>query len=382
MVGPHNRDWERLKRDAHEINIGWPWATVENRVRHSTAPHNYIIAGRLRTTIGETGGEIDGLPVSVASDGMGLLSGLGCGAGQPCMQGVECLQGTSCTHTSSGDYTSGLPTGVGSISGALPATSAWDIYCHGIPSASEERQATSLGDDLKTTVYISPLEGHQHRPGRAQLLLKGLYGPEKARRAWTETIANVGEYVRHGKGLKIITTHIDDELAASAPREASAELGKEIHGGFERVNGKPPKFNGIDNSIDHGASTIRIGQERMIQDICSHFGTPDGKPLPLPLRVAERLTSAEDLLGSAVYPYSSSVGALLGTSTSTRPDAVGALTGCMEDPMQQYARQRAQLEEVELDDVPTEEMVALAQDATSCQGQGRRASMESAQEFS
>ena len=209
-----------------------------------------------------------------------------------------------------------------------------------------------LNGEMDLDVYLEQPKGYEDKDRTLVCKLnKTLYGLKQAPRAWNqklkaeleklgfrESAADAGLYIGIRDNHPIyILVYVDDLLIASQDLSVVQGIKETIKKLFDaRDLGDAKMFLGIVINRDRPARTIKLTQERLVDDLLTQHNMLDAAPKELPLSPGAVLSkTAGDRLDTSIYPYSSLVGSLLYLSITTRPDiaqAVGALARHMATP--------------------------------------------------
>ena len=229
----------------------------------------------------------------------------------------------------------------------MAITAASDLELHML-----DIKTAFLNGELEQPLYITQPQGYEaDDPTLVCHLNKTLYGLKQAPRAWhlklkaeleklgfTESRADAGLFraIINGEAMYILA-YVDDLLMACSNIGVITSVKKKIMELFDARNlGEANMFLGIVITRDRDSRTIKLTQERAINDLLAEFNMEECKPKDVPLSVGTVLTkTAGSPLDTSKSPYSSLVGSLLYLSITTRPDiaqAVGALARYMSSP--------------------------------------------------
>jgi len=229
----------------------------------------------------------------------------------------------------------------------MAITAASDLELHML-----DIKTAFLNGELEQPLYITQPQGYEaDDPTLVCHLNKTLYGLKQAPRAWhlklkaeleklgfTESRADAGLFraIINGEAMYILA-YVDDLLMACSNIGVITSVKKKIMELFDaRDLGEANMFLGIVITRDRDSRTIKLTQERAINDLLAEFNMEECKPKDVPLSVGTVLTkTAGSPLDTSKSPYSSLVGSLLYLSITTRPDiaqAVGALARYMSSP--------------------------------------------------
>jgi transposase InsO family protein len=206
-----------------------------------------------------------------------------------------------------------------------------------------------LNGELEEDVWIEQPQGCAlGPPDKACHLKRALYGLKQAPRTWHKRLdeelgqynfspsdADPSLYVRHDKdGSTYLLVYVDDIIIAATCLTKIEEVKKAVFNAFDaRDMGEAKFFLGMAIERDRDSRTLKLGQERAVNDLLDKYSMSECKPKGVPL---SSLPADEDeKLDTAAYPYSSLVGSLLYLSVCTRPDiahAVGVLARHVASP--------------------------------------------------
>jgi hypothetical protein len=197
----------------------------------------------------------------------------------------------------------------------------------------------------------------QNESDRIRILLKALYGLQRAPKMWYITFANWAQSIGfkqsendpclfiHEVKRQMIIIYVDDMLLAAEGQQLLDEMCNVLTGKFQsKVMGIPEYFLGMNLEYDQSKRRIMMSQQTYIKAIVQKYGLETLLPRSLPmapgmvLRVGEGREFSSD--GEKLFQqYGSLVGALLFLAVCTRPDisfAVGILSKFVTDPRKEH----------------------------------------------
>jgi transposase InsO family protein len=215
-----------------------------------------------------------------------------------------------------------------------------------------------LNGELEETIYMQQPPGYEEGgPGIACRLYKALYGLRQAPRAWhlklkTEleklgfkaSNADPGLYIKKTQtGFVYLVVYVDDILIISKDPVAATEAKNALMSTFDiRDLGDAKYFLGMELIRSRKNRTLKIVQQRMVEELVSKYGLTNAKTKGVPMSPSTRLTKPNDdnkVLDKTAFGYSELVGSLLYLAVCTRPDiayAVGALARHMAKPTMEH----------------------------------------------
>jgi transposase InsO family protein len=210
-----------------------------------------------------------------------------------------------------------------------------------------------LQGELEEVVYMDPPPGSDlDTKGMCCRLKKAIYGLRQAPRAWhtklKTVLASMGFKASaadaalfwRGDGRQRIwlLVYVDDILVAGRNKSAIAEIKRALQKALDIKDlGPASLFLGMTITRDRAGRTVRLGQERLIEELLERFEMAKAHGRALPLDAGANLVPATDkeLIDTCEKHYSALVGSLLYLSVCTRPDisqAVGVLSRYMARP--------------------------------------------------
>ncbi|KAJ9511986.1 hypothetical protein QJQ45_004425 [Haematococcus lacustris] len=207
-------------------------------------------------------------------------------------------------------------------------------------------------------IYVEQPEGYEVGSGQVCQLLKTVYGLKQAPRAWYLCLRKQLELIgfhasaadpslfsmRSSNGSMVhMLVYVDDCILASSDAAAVQAVKQQLQQAFEVHDmGPAADFLGMRISYNRAARTLRLSQQRYIEQLLQRFGKAECNGRQLPLEAGTKLVKEGELLSNAdTHAYRELVGALLYASTCTRPDialAVSQLTRFMQAPTADHER--------------------------------------------
>jgi hypothetical protein len=164
-------------------------------------------------------------------------------------------------------------------------------------------------------------------------LIKSLYGPKQAPRAWYEKLTehllklnfkdfNLDDATlfakKVGETVVYLVVYVDDMLITRNNESYIASIKKELKKGFEMTNlGHLHYYLGI--AVTHNPKYMFISQKKYIGKLLNKFGMAECNLLSTPLERNLKLTSKEGHEFEDATKYKRLVGSLIYLAT-TRPD--------------------------------------------------------------
>jgi len=163
-------------------------------------------------------------------------------------------------------------------------------------------------------------------------LQKSLYGLKQAPRVWNKSLdsflrslgfnrseADHSLYLRHDA---IIAVYVDDMSLFAERIETIQQLKQQLKGKYEMTDlGEMKRFLGIEITRDRKVRTIRLNQERYIDEVLQRFGMENCKPMKTPLPTRPNLeVYTEDANPDDRLLYQSMLGSIMYAMLWTRPD--------------------------------------------------------------
>ncbi|KAJ9517975.1 hypothetical protein QJQ45_004362 [Haematococcus lacustris] len=207
-------------------------------------------------------------------------------------------------------------------------------------------------------IYVEQPEGYEVGSGQVCQLLKTVYGLKQAPRAWYLCLRKQLELIgfhasaadpslfsmRSSNGSMVhMLVYVDDCILASSDAAAVQAVKQQLQQAFEVHDmGPAADFLGMRISYNRASRTLRLSQQRYIEQLLQRFGKAECNGRQLPLEAGTKLVKEGELLSNAdTHAYRELVGALLYASTCTRPDialAVSQLTRFMQAPTDDHER--------------------------------------------
>ncbi|KAJ9526423.1 hypothetical protein QJQ45_009890 [Haematococcus lacustris] len=207
-------------------------------------------------------------------------------------------------------------------------------------------------------IYVEQREGYEVGSGQVCQLLKTVYGLKQAPRAWYLCLRKQLELIgfhasaadpslfsmRSSNGSMVhMLVYVDDCILASSDAAAVQAVKQQLQQAFEVHDmGPAADFLGMRISYNRASRTLRLSQQRYIEQLLQRFGKAECNGRQLPLEAGTKLVKEGELLSNAdTHAYRELVGALLYASTCTRPDialAVSQLTRFMQAPTADHER--------------------------------------------
>jgi hypothetical protein len=198
-----------------------------------------------------------------------------------------------------------------------------------------------------------PKEVVEHEHQRVRVLLKALYGLQRAAKMWHQTFAAWAKSVgfdqsdhdqrlfMHSTKQQMSIVYVDDLLLAAENEQLLGEMCDILNGKFQsRVMGVPYYFLGMNIQYNQQEKLVLVTQQTYIGAIVQKYGFETLLPRSLPMVPGAVLECGDSgtmvLEGAEMYPnFSSLVGALLYLAVCTRPDisfSVGILSKFVSKP--------------------------------------------------
>jgi hypothetical protein len=198
-----------------------------------------------------------------------------------------------------------------------------------------------------------PKEVVEHEHQRVRVLLKALYGLQRAPKMWHQTFATWAISVgfgqsdhdqclfMHSNKQQMLILYVDDLLLAAENEQLLGEMCELLNGKFQsRVMGTPNYFLGMNIKYNQQERLVLITQQTYIEAIVQKYGFETLLPRTLPMVPGAVLECADDetiILENTemCQNFGSLVGALLYLAVCTRPDisfSVGILSKFVSKP--------------------------------------------------
>jgi hypothetical protein len=216
--------------------------------------------------------------------------------------------------------------------------------------------------DVKTAFLNADNPGHEfvrlpkevvlEDKQRIRILLKALYGLQRAPRMWHMTFANwaIGAgfkqsqhdpcWFMHSSKQQMIIIYVDDMIMAAGTKLLLDELVGVLTVRFKsRVLGEPSYFLGMNLCYDRKAGTVMMTQQTYIEAVIEKYQLQSTLPKSLPLAPGIMLVKDQGEEMQQPDMYGSLVGALLFLAVCTRPDisfAVGLLSRFVSKPSMEH----------------------------------------------
>jgi len=200
-----------------------------------------------------------------------------------------------------------------------------------------------LNGELEEEIYMEIPEGYhdwktksntefESEPDMVLQLQKSLYGLKQAPRVWNKSLdsflrslgfkrseADHSLYLRHDA---IIAVYVDDMSLFAERIETIQQLKQQLKGKYEMTDlGEMKRFLGIEITRDRKARTIRLNQERYIDEVLQRFSMENCKPMKTPLPTRSNLeVYAKDANPDDRLLYQSMLGSIMYAMLWTRPD--------------------------------------------------------------
>ena len=205
-----------------------------------------------------------------------------------------------------------------------------------------------LNGDLEEEVYMKQPDGFvvSGSENKVCKLKKSLYGLKQAPRAWNNKIdgflkslgfkqsnEDFGIYIRNQNGeIFIISVYVDDLILASNSMKSMNEIKQQLSSTFEMSDlGELEYCLGVQVIRDRKAKTIKLSQEKYINEVLQKFNMQDAKAVSTPqILLDNSIKSKPSLSSTAVltFPYRQAVGKLMYASLITRADIATAVGYC------------------------------------------------------
>jgi hypothetical protein len=187
---------------------------------------------------------------------------------------------------------------------------------------------------------------------RTRILLKALYGLQRAPKMWHQTFAAWAKTVGfkqseqdpclflHSEGNKMLVIYVDDMLLAAKDVRLLKDLCLLVEGRFKsRILGEPKYFLGMNVHYGREQKVVVLSQQTYIGAIIDRYGLRTVLPRTLPMDPGMMMAGAITTENNWYPEYGSLVGALLFLAVCTRPDisfAVGILSKFVSRPQKQH----------------------------------------------
>jgi hypothetical protein len=214
-----------------------------------------------------------------------------------------------------------------------------------------------LNGDLEEEIYMEQPEGFI-LPGNENKVCKlqrSIYGLKQAGRSWYKKIdnfflkqgfqrthADCCVYQRNKEGsILTVAIYVDDLLILGSNLNSVNDLKAELSKRFEMKDlGEAHYCLGIEIARDRRKGSIKISQEKYVENILKRFHMSDCKPIGTPLDAGVKLSKNDDPGSQGDEevkdkPYKSAVGSLMYAMLGTRPDisfAVGVVSRFSSNP--------------------------------------------------
>ncbi|QRW15624.1 Gag-Pol polyprotein/retrotransposon [Rhizoctonia solani] len=192
-----------------------------------------------------------------------------------------------------------------------------------------------LHGKIKEEIYMEQPKGFEDNPVKyVWRLEKALYGLKQAARAFYSRLRKVLEQIgftrcnsnhavfhrQNKNNIAFIVAHVDDMLLIGKPCTFLEEIKSEMAKVFELVNlGEPKMFAGVSIRRDCNARTLKILQERYIEEVLKRFDMNDCKPSNTPMAESPNLPKLNSpTVDQALYQRG--IGLLMYAMVQTRPD--------------------------------------------------------------
>jgi hypothetical protein len=197
-----------------------------------------------------------------------------------------------------------------------------------------------LYGELTEDVYIHPPEGVAVEKNQVLKLNKALYGLKQAPRCWNkkfnmllnklglrnckgDNCVFIGEF----QNCKIfLLLYVDDGLIMCENANIITKIIKELEAVFKIRVFEPDVFIGLQIERDRSKKTMKIHQNKYIEQIINRFNMTQANPSLIPADPGIHLVAGKDEVN---FPYREAVGMLIYLSTVSRPDisfAIGVLS--------------------------------------------------------
>jgi hypothetical protein len=183
---------------------------------------------------------------------------------------------------------------------------------------------------------------------RYRVLLKALYGLQRAPKMWHLTFTNWAIeagfeqsqhdpcWFMHSRKQQMIIIYVDDMIMAASSKTLLDELVEMLTLKFKsRVLGEPSYFLGMNLCYDKVAGTVLMSQQTYVEAVVEKYQLQSVLPKSLPLAPGVMLVKDQGEIMQQPDLYGSLVGALLFVAVCTRPDvsfAVGLLSRFVSNP--------------------------------------------------
>ncbi|KAJ9523654.1 hypothetical protein QJQ45_019923 [Haematococcus lacustris] len=206
-------------------------------------------------------------------------------------------------------------------------------------------------------IYVQQPEGFEEGSTNTVCRLhKALYGLRQAPRAWharlCEELLSMGFKASEADpalftlqlstDMVYLLVYVDDCLLCTQQGDTAglAYVKKQLSSAFKLKDlGEARWFLGMQLTRDRAEGTIKLDQQKFVQELVTANSKSAAHSKPLPMAPAVKLVREGDALDTTLHHYSALVGSLLYLTCCTRPDiafAVGALARHMSAPTTQH----------------------------------------------
>jgi hypothetical protein len=214
---------------------------------------------------------------------------------------------------------------------------------------------------LQEDIYLTPPAGINIPDGYCWKLKRSLYGLKQSGRTWNKTLdasllamglvrlsAETCLYIyRDGNDVCFIVVYVDDLLLAATSRPLIDSIKKRLSERFKMKDLGPAKFIlGMTIIRDRKAHTIRLCQQKYIEEVLDRTGMTNCKPIWTPLPANTRVSADDPVDNTTIHSmtiegkdvtFLAIIGSLMYAMLTTRPDlayAVGLLGRYSAKPKQ------------------------------------------------
>ncbi|GJY95751.1 putative ribonuclease H-like domain-containing protein [Tanacetum coccineum] len=199
-----------------------------------------------------------------------------------------------------------------------------------------------LYGQIKEEVYVCQPPGFEDpdHPNKVYKVVKALYGPHQAPRAWYDTLASYlmcngferGKidqtlFIKRHKGhILLVQIYVDDIIFGSTKKELCDEFEKLMKDKFQMSSmGELTFFLGL--QVQQKKKGIFISQDKYVHDILRKLNYSDMKSASTPAYLEKPLVQDGDADDVDEHLYRSMIGSLM-YLTASRPDIMFAVCAC------------------------------------------------------
>eukprot|EP01032_Pedospumella_encystans_P029741 gene29741-33577_t len=197
-------------------------------------------------------------------------------------------------------------------------------------------------------IYMRVPQGMVHRPGECLKLNNALQGTKQAAclfnnkattflksRGFKQSAYDPCVFVLwEGDTLKAVAVYVDDLRCLAEGPDAEAQLDA-LFADMSSIGpckvADPTNWLGMKIEHDREAGTLKVTQQKYINEMLNNFGMTDCKPCRTPAAPGTKLVKTPDGehdAECAAFPYRSLVGALLWPARTARPEIIYAVNQC------------------------------------------------------